>query len=114
MPLLGARVYVPAYIIQSSSLPTVAWRRWAPPAARPRRRRTEGRRARPGETVSPRIDYTVGCDDRFGRDLMSWRRALLPGLAGLCLIALTSREETTVHAQPAARPRLSVKLAGDF
>jgi len=45
---------------------------------------------------------------------MTCRSALSLGLAGLCLIALTSREESAVHAQPAERPRLSVKPTQDF
>jgi hypothetical protein len=45
---------------------------------------------------------------------MTRRRALCLTLAGLCLIALTGREEATVHAQPAERPRLTVKPGPDF
>jgi hypothetical protein len=45
---------------------------------------------------------------------MTWRRAVSVGLAGLCLMALTSREETAVHAQPAQRPVLVVRPAPDF
>jgi len=45
---------------------------------------------------------------------MTCRHAFSLGLAGLCLMALTSREEAAVHAQPAERPRLSVKPAQDF
>jgi hypothetical protein len=45
---------------------------------------------------------------------MTCRIALSLGLAGLCLMALTSREEAAVHAQPAERPRLSVKPVQDF
>lgn len=45
---------------------------------------------------------------------MTCRPALSLALAGLCLMALTSREEAAVHAQPAERPRLLVKPAQDF
>ena len=45
---------------------------------------------------------------------MTRRRALSLGLAGLCLMVLTGREEAAVHAQPAERPRLTVKPAQDF
>jgi hypothetical protein len=45
---------------------------------------------------------------------MTLRFAIFLGLAGLCLMALTSREETAVHAQPAQRPRLVVRPAPDF
>ena len=55
---------------------------------------------------------------------MTCRHALFPALAGLCLLALpslalptmalTSRKEAAVHAQPLARPRLSVRPTGDF
>ena len=45
---------------------------------------------------------------------MTCRYALFLGLAGLCLMALTSGKEAAVHAQPAERPRLSVKPAPDF
>jgi hypothetical protein len=45
---------------------------------------------------------------------MTRHRALCLALAGLCLIALTGREEATVHAQPAERPRLTVKRTPDF
>jgi len=45
---------------------------------------------------------------------MTRRSALYLGLAGLCLMALTGREEAAVHAQPAGRPRLSVTPTPDF
>src|SRR5258706_15861577 len=45
---------------------------------------------------------------------MTCRSVVSLGLAGLCLMALTSPEEVAVHAQPAERPRLSVKLVQDF
>ena len=45
---------------------------------------------------------------------MTRRRALCLALAGLCLIALTGLKEATVHAQPAERPRLTVKPSPDF
>ena len=45
---------------------------------------------------------------------MTLRRPFALALAGLCLLALTSRQETAVHAQPAERPRLSVKPVQDF
>jgi hypothetical protein len=45
---------------------------------------------------------------------MTGRHAFSLALAALCLMGLTGREETAVHAQPAERPRLSVKPAPDF
>jgi hypothetical protein len=45
---------------------------------------------------------------------MTARNAFVLALAGLCLLALTSPEEAVVHAQPAERPRLTVKPAPDF
>jgi Carbohydrate family 9 binding domain-like len=45
---------------------------------------------------------------------MNCRSAVSLGLVGLCLMALTSREESAVHAQPAERPRLSVKPTQNF
>lgn len=45
---------------------------------------------------------------------MTGRNALVLAVAGLCLMALTSPEESAVHAQPAERPRLTVKPAQDF
>src|SRR5688572_10150701 len=45
---------------------------------------------------------------------MTCRSALSLGLVGLCLMALSNREESAVHAQPAERPRLSVKPTPDF
>lgn len=45
---------------------------------------------------------------------MTVRNAFSLALTALCLMALTGREETAVHAQPAERPRLTVKPAQDF
>ena len=45
---------------------------------------------------------------------MTGRNAFVMFVAGLCLMALTSSEEAAVHAQPADRPRLTVKPAPDF
>ena len=45
---------------------------------------------------------------------MTGRNAFLMAVAGLCLMALPSPEEIAVHAQPAGRPRLTVKPAPDF
>jgi hypothetical protein len=45
---------------------------------------------------------------------MSRRTAFSLAAAGLCLMALTSRHPAAAHAQPPARPRLSVTPAQDF
>jgi len=45
---------------------------------------------------------------------MTGRNAFVMFVAGLCLMALTSSEEAAVHAQPADRPRLTVKPGPDF
>src|SRR5687768_9841149 len=45
---------------------------------------------------------------------MTGRNAFVMFVAGLCLLALTSPEEAAMHAQPADRPRLTVKPAPDF
>jgi hypothetical protein len=45
---------------------------------------------------------------------MTCRNALAFALAGLCLTALTGHNQAAVHAQPAERPRLSVKPTPDF
>ena len=45
---------------------------------------------------------------------MTCRSAFSLGLAGLCLMALTGQNQAAVHAQPAERPRLSVKPTEDF
>lgn len=45
---------------------------------------------------------------------MTCRNALALALAGLCLTALTGHNQAAVHAQPAERPRLSVRPSPDF
>ena len=45
---------------------------------------------------------------------MIYRTAVFLGLAGLCLMALTGHNRAAVSAQPAGRPRLSVKPVPDF
>jgi hypothetical protein len=45
---------------------------------------------------------------------MNCRSTFFLGLAGLCLMALTGHYQVVVRAQPAERPRLSVKPAPDF
>lgn len=45
---------------------------------------------------------------------MTRHSARVSAVAGLCLMALTSPEEAAVHAQPAERPRLTVKPSQDF
>ena len=45
---------------------------------------------------------------------MSCRNAFALALAGLCLTVLTGHNQAAVSAQPAERPRLSVKPVSDF
>ena len=46
--------------------------------------------------------------------IMTCRSAVPLALAGLCLMALAGRYDGAVNAQPAERPRLSVKPTQDF
>ena len=82
-----------------------------------------GRRARRGARNRPKVHSRIlRIDDRLHRRSderprgtpMTCRNALALALAGLCLTALTGHNQAAVHAQPAERPRLSVKPAPDF